>query len=214
MMMLLLRPPAAPRGSATGSTKTGGIERSAVLSGVNPARAESSCARGAPSQRRRSAERPTTRWSAERPANRATRSRRLGGASAISFSRYSALGLTMALGRSGRTLVAAAAAPGARWEVWGIAKQAALKDQAKQQTALTSLAPNLRARVRGAADLATSVSRATHKQRQPLAPPGRRLAAGRAARFSYGVDAKQAASNDHASLQSNTLSGLIFCRFE
>jgi hypothetical protein len=33
----------------------------------------------------------------------------------------------MALGRSGRTLVAAAAAPGARCEVRGIAKQAALR---------------------------------------------------------------------------------------
>jgi hypothetical protein len=44
---------------------------------------------------------------AERPAIRPTRSSRLGGASAISFSRYSA--------SLGRTLVAAAAAPGARW---------------------------------------------------------------------------------------------------
>jgi len=48
-------------------------------------------------------------------AIRPTRSSRLGGASAISFKRYSALGRTMELGRSGRTLVAAAAAPGARW---------------------------------------------------------------------------------------------------
>jgi hypothetical protein len=30
LMMLLLRPPAAQRGSATGRTKTAGIERSAV----------------------------------------------------------------------------------------------------------------------------------------------------------------------------------------
>ena len=35
---------------------------------VTLVRAESSCARGAPSQRRRSAERPTFRWSAARPA--------------------------------------------------------------------------------------------------------------------------------------------------
>ena len=52
---------------------------------VDLTRAESSCARGAPSQRRRSAERPTFNWSAERPAIRPTRWRRLGGASAISF---------------------------------------------------------------------------------------------------------------------------------
>jgi len=44
---------------------------------------------------------------AERPAGAATRSSRLGGASAISFKRYSALGRTMELGRSRRTLVAA-----------------------------------------------------------------------------------------------------------
>ena len=47
-------------------------------------------------------------------AIRPTRWRRLGGASAISFKRYSPWGRTMELGRSGRTLVAAAAAPGAR----------------------------------------------------------------------------------------------------
>jgi hypothetical protein len=45
-----------------------------------------------------------------------TRSRRLGGASPISFSRYSALGRTLELGRWRRTIDhAAAAAPGARW---------------------------------------------------------------------------------------------------
>ena len=81
---------------------------------VTLVRAESSCARGAPSQRRRSAERPTFRPT--RPARAGW-----GGASPISFSRYSA---------SGRTIDhAAAAAPGARWELRGIAKQAALKDQ-------------------------------------------------------------------------------------
>jgi hypothetical protein len=109
----------------TGYRQTGGTERSALSLSVTLTRAESSCARGAPSQRRRSAERPTFRWSAERPAIRPTRSRRLGGASAISF-----LGRTMELGRSRRTIDhAGAAAPGARWEVRGIAKQAALKDQ-------------------------------------------------------------------------------------
>ena len=58
----------------TGYRQTGGIERSALSCPVILVRAESSCARGAPSQRRRSAERPTFRWSAERPAIRPTRS--------------------------------------------------------------------------------------------------------------------------------------------
>ena len=70
---------------ATGYRQTGGTERSALSCPVDLTRAESSCARGAPSQRRRSAERPTFSWSAERPAIRPTRWRRLGGASAISF---------------------------------------------------------------------------------------------------------------------------------
>ena len=48
----------------TGYRQTGGIERSALSCPVILVRAESSCARGAPSQRRRSAERPTFRWSA------------------------------------------------------------------------------------------------------------------------------------------------------
>ena len=86
--------------SATGSSPTRGIENQPCRAPVILVRAESSCARGAPSQRRRSAERPTFRWSAERPAIRPTRWRRLGGASAISF-----LGRTMELGRSRRTLV-------------------------------------------------------------------------------------------------------------
>ena len=90
----------------TGYRQTGGIERSALSCPVILTRAESSCARGAPSQRRRSAERPTFRWSAERPAIRPTRSRRLGGASAISF-----LGRTMELGRSRRTMMWPPAAP-------------------------------------------------------------------------------------------------------
>ena len=62
-------------------------------------------AMAAPSQRRRSAERPTFRWSAARPAIGPTRSSRLGGASAISFKRYSPWGRTMELGRSRRTLL-------------------------------------------------------------------------------------------------------------
>ena len=119
---------AAAAGRALGPTgyrQTGGTERSALSCPVILVRAESSCARGAPSQRRRSAERPTFRWSAERPAIRPTRSRRLGGASAISF-----LGRTMELGRSRRTLkMSVAAGRAARWELRGIAKQAALKDQ-------------------------------------------------------------------------------------
>ena len=50
-----------------------------VGSRVNPLAAISrACARGAPSQRRRSAERPTFRWSAERPAIRPTRPARAG----------------------------------------------------------------------------------------------------------------------------------------
>ena len=69
----------------TGNRQTGGTERSGLSYPVDLTRAESSCARGAPSQRRRSAERPTFNWSAERPAIRPTRWRRLGGASAISF---------------------------------------------------------------------------------------------------------------------------------
>jgi len=58
--------------------------------------------------------RPAAAQREARWAIRPTRSSRLGGASAISFKRYSALGRSMELG-SGRTLVAAAAAPGARW---------------------------------------------------------------------------------------------------
>jgi hypothetical protein len=83
-IMRPLRRRHSPR--ATGHRQTGGAagDPSAQHS-VTLTRAESSCARGAPSQRRRSAERPTFRWSAERPAIRPTRSRRLGGASAISF---------------------------------------------------------------------------------------------------------------------------------
>ena len=45
----------------TGYRQTGGTERSALSCPVILVRAESSCARGAPSQRRRSAERPTFR---------------------------------------------------------------------------------------------------------------------------------------------------------
>ena len=106
---------------------------------VDVTRAESSCARGAPTQRRRSAAaRPTFRWSAERPA----KSRRLGGASAIPF-----LGRTMELGRSRRTLMmSVAAGRAARFsEPRGHGKQAALKDQ-RYRAPLTLLAPNPRAR--------------------------------------------------------------------
>ena len=80
--------------------------------------------------------------------------------------------------------VAAAAAPGARWEVRGHGKHAALKDQ-EFRAALVLLAPIPRA-CEGRADPATSVSRATHNQvvsratcdqADPLAPAGRRLAA-------------------------------------
>ena len=60
-----------PRGSATGSWKTGGVERSAVSSGVTLTLADSSRVRGP--------RRPERRRSAEPPANRATRRRRLGG---------------------------------------------------------------------------------------------------------------------------------------
>ena len=110
---------------------------------VDLTRAESSCARGAPTQRRRSAAaRPTFRWSAERPAIRPTHSRRLGGASAISF-----LGRTMELGRSRRTLMMSVAAGRAARcsEPRGHGKQAALKDQ-RYRAPLTLLAPNPRAR--------------------------------------------------------------------
>ena len=109
---------AAAAGRALGPTgyrQTGGTERSALSCPVDLTRAESSCARGAPSQRRRSAERPTFSWSAERPAIRPTRWRRLGGASAISF-----------LGRERSIMLPP---PAARWVLRGIAKQAALKDQ-------------------------------------------------------------------------------------
>jgi hypothetical protein len=71
--------------------------------------------------------------------------------------------------------VAAAAAPGARWEVRGHGKHAALKDQ-EFRAALVLLAPIPRA-CEGRADPATSVSRATRDQADPLAPAGRRLAA-------------------------------------
>ena len=77
-------------------------------------------ARGAPTRRRRSAERPTFRWSAERPAIRPTRWRRLGGASAISF-----LGRTIDhAGRHG-----AGRALDFKQRGTGYRKQAALKDQ-------------------------------------------------------------------------------------
>ena len=111
----IMLPPPAARWDATGYRQTRGTERSALSCPVDLTRAESSCARGAPSQRRRSAERPTFSWSAERPAIRPTRWRRLGGASAISF-----------LGRERSIMLPP---PAARWELRGIAKQAALKDQ-------------------------------------------------------------------------------------
>ena len=125
---------AAAAGRALGPTgyrQTGGTERSALSCPVDLTRAESSCARGAPSQRRRSAERPTFSWSAERPAIRPTRWRRLGGASAISF-----------LGRERSIMLPP---PAARWDLRGIAKQAALKDQ-RYRAPSTLLAPNPRAR--------------------------------------------------------------------
>ena len=67
MLMLRLRLPAAPRGSATGSS-TNRRHRtiSSLVGQINHTRAElSRAARGAPTQRRRSAERPAirpTRW--------------------------------------------------------------------------------------------------------------------------------------------------------
>ena len=142
MMMLLLRPPAAPRGSATGSSGNDGIERSAFDTRVSLSRAESSRARGAPTPAT-SVSRPTHIQVVSRATRDQTdpsRSSRLGGASPISFSRYSASGRTLELGRSGRTIDhAAAAAPGARCEVRGHGKHAALKDQRLIASRLTFL---------------------------------------------------------------------------
>ena len=64
LMMLLLRPAAAPHGSATGSSKTRGIERSALSPSVTPARAEIlACARARARRWRRGAR----RWCATAP---------------------------------------------------------------------------------------------------------------------------------------------------
>ena len=121
--------------------------------------------------------------------------------------------------RFGANADAAAAAPAARWEVRGHAKQAALKDQALSGPRRPY---SRRILVReGRAEPATSVSRATHiqvvsratrDQADPLAPAGRRFASflrysalgrtlmrpprRRARAGRYGVIAKHAALKD------------------
>ena len=123
---------------ATGYRQTGGIERSALSCPVVLTRAESSCARGAPSQRRRSAERPTFRWSAERPAIR-----RPAGAGWAALRQFRFWG-DDGFGVRGERC-AMLPPPAARWEVRGIAKQAALKDQ-RYRAPSSLFAPNPRAR--------------------------------------------------------------------
>ena len=71
-----------------------------------------------------------------------TRSSRLGGASPISFSRYSPWGRTMELGRSGRTLVAAAAPPGARCEVGGHRQTGGIERASKLPSRVSLFSPN------------------------------------------------------------------------
>jgi hypothetical protein len=163
MMMLLLRPPAAPRGSAMGCSPKHGAERSAVLSRVGLTRAESSRARGAPSQRRRSAERPTFRWSAARPA-------RAGGAALRQFRFW---GERWSSGVRGERWWR----PRAGFFSYGvIAKHAALKER-RLIPPLTLFAPNPRARgARRASDVGPrSDPHSGGQQRDPLEPAGRRF---------------------------------------
>ena len=88
----------------------------------------------------------------------------------------------MELGRSRRTLkMSVAAGRAARWDLRGIAKQAALKDQ-RYRAPSSLFAPNPRARgARRASDVGprsdphSGVSRATRDQADPLAPAGRRF---------------------------------------
>ena len=103
-------PPPAARWEVRGIAKQAALKDQRYRAPLSLFAPNSSCARGAPSQRRRSAERPTFRWSAERPAIRPTRSRRLGGASAISFAGRRR---RFRFGRSRRT-IDRCRAPGAR----------------------------------------------------------------------------------------------------
>ena len=134
------------RRRATGSSPTGGIERSAVSRSVGLTGSESSCARR---------------------AGRSDRPARAGWAALRQF-RFSDLlwGERWSSGvRGERVLLAAAAAPGARrvFQLRGHRQPAALKDQ-RYRAALVLLAPNPRARG------------ALGDQTDPLEPAGRRFA--------------------------------------
>ena len=147
-----------------GHRQTGGIERSAFDTRVRLSRAEFLVREGR-------AEPATSVSRATRAQTDPTRSSRLGGASPISFSRYSALG---------RPLVAAAAAPGARCEVGGHRQTGGIERSAFDTRVRLSRAEFL---VReGRTEPATSVSRATRAQ-QPTRPARAGWAALRRFRF-------------------------------
>ena len=148
-----------------GGSPKHGAERSGVSSGVTLSLADSSRVRG---PRRPSAVGQQRHPQTARPAGAAW--------AAVGRRRHGFVLLNSGWGNAGARAIAANAAGAAARFGYGVARQSmALNDQGFR-AALPFLSPIPRA-CEGRADPAPSVSSATHKQLDPPAPPGRRLAA-------------------------------------